>query len=669
MPETPPPAPAGPSGTVGPLRAAVRQVRGSLTAAVLLRSGHQAGEALVPVVVGVVVDRAVDGGSGRELAAWLAVLAADFLFLSLCFRYGSRATVAAAERSAHGIRVRLTDRMLAPDGTAGRGRMPGELMSVAVSDAQNVGRFTTSIVQAVACAVALVLGAVLLLRMSVTLGLLVLLGTPAVLVAVHLLGRPLERRGAAEQAAAARASGTAVDFVAGLRVLKGLRAEGPAYARYVDANRTSLRATIAAARFEALMDAAAVLLGGVLVTAVALVAGRLAVQGRISLGDLIACTGLCQFLLGPTQGLISVGPDFARARASAGRVRAVLDAAAPNVAGRDAALADGGPTARGAGGVPGASAVPDGSVPDGSARHMAERDAVPAGGGQAVVAPTASGAAGVPGTSVMPDGSAPNVAGRDVALADGDLAAADPASVPGTSWTDGSPTSSGGTPVFGGGPARALELRALTYGKLRGIELTVAAGEHVGLVVPDPSAVADLMACLNGEARPESGVVLLDGAAASDAGAAGLLVAPHHPFLFDGTILDNLDSGPEGSTRRPAADGLLPAAPDTRVGERGAFLSGGQRQRVALARALAADPPVLVLDEPTTAIDSVTEARIARTVTEERAGRTTLIVTTSPALLAACTRTVLIADGVVAASARHAELAAAEPAYRAAVFA
>ncbi|MEW2516822.1 ABC transporter transmembrane domain-containing protein [Actinacidiphila alni] len=666
MPETPPPAPAGPSGTVGPLRAAVRQVRGSLTAAVLLRSGHQAGEALVPVVVGVVVDRAVDGGSGRELAAWLAVLAADFLFLSLCFRYGSRATVAAAERSAHGIRVRLTDRMLAPDGTAGRGRMPGELMSVAVSDAQNVGRFTTSIVQAVACAVALVLGAVLLLRMSVTLGLLVLLGTPAVLVAVHLLGRPLERRGAAEQAAAARASGTAVDFVAGLRVLKGLRAEGPAYARYVDANRTSLRATIAAARFEALMDAAAVLLGGVLVTAVALVAGRLAVQGRISLGDLIACTGLCQFLLGPTQGLISVGPDFARARASADRVRAVLDAvapdgsvrdgSAPDVAGRDAAPADGGPTARGAGGVSGASVVPTGFVP--------------AGGGQAVVAPTASGAAGVPGASVMPDGSAPNVAGRDAAPVNGDLAAADPAGVPGASVVpDGGPTSSGSMPVFGGGPARALELRSLTYGKLRGIELTVAAGEHVGLVVPDPSAVADLMACLNGEARPESGAVLLDGAAAGDAGAAGLLVAPHHPFLFDGTILDNLGSGPEGSPRRPAADGLLPAAPDTRVGERGAFLSGGQRQRVALARALAADPPVLVLDEPTTAIDSVTEARIARTVTEERAGRTTLIVTTSPALLAACTRTVLIADGAVAASARHAELAAAEPAYRAAVFA
>ncbi|MFF7194369.1 ABC transporter transmembrane domain-containing protein [Streptomyces sp. NPDC008079] len=569
MPQTPPTAAVTPAADPGPLRAAALHVRGSLTAAVLLRSGHLAGEALVPVVVGVVIDRAVDGGSGRQLAAWLAVLAADFLALSLCFRFGSRATVAAAERSAHAVRVRLTDRMLAPDGTAVRDRMPGDLMSVAVSDAQNVGRFTTSVVQAIACVFALVLGAALLLRMSVTLGLLVLLGTPAVLVAVHLLGRPLERRGAAEQAAAARASGTAVDFVAGLRVLKGLRAEGPAYARYVEANRTSLRATISAARFEALMDAAAVLLGGVLVTAVALVGGRLALQGRISLGDLIACTGLCQFLLGPTQGLIAVGPDLARARASAGRVTAVLDTSS----------------------APGAPA-----------------------------------------------------AAKDAPVAD-------------------SPA----------GPRGALELRALTYGRLRGVELSVAAGEHVGLVVPDPAAVADLMACLRGQAEPESGAVLLDGTAATDLTGAAIrervLVAPHHPFLFDGTILDNLGSGPEGTLPRPAPDGLLPAAGDTRVGERGAFLSGGQRQRVALARALAADPPILVLDDPTTAIDSVTEARIARTVTDERAGRTTLIVTTSPALLAACARTVLITEGAVVASARHADLTAAEPAYRAAVFA
>lgn len=235
-----PPAPAGGLGAPPPgaapaagrpprsvLREAAAGVRRPLAAAMLLRSGHQVFEAFVPVLVGVVVDRAVDGGSATALGGWIAVLVADFLALSLCFRFGSRATVAAAEEAAHALRVRLSGRLLAPGHTAGRDRLPGELMSVAVSDTQQIGRFAAFAVQGVSAVVALALGAALLLRMSVPLGLLVLLGTPAVLVAMNRLGRPLERRGAAEQAAAARAAGTAVDYVAGLRVLKGLRAEAP----------------------------------------------------------------------------------------------------------------------------------------------------------------------------------------------------------------------------------------------------------------------------------------------------------------------------------------------------------------------------------------------------------------------------------------------------------
>src|SRR5437879_5669180 len=91
-----------------------------------------------------------------------------------------RATEPQPERAGHALRVRISGRLLAAGGTAGNDRLPGELMSVAVSDTQQVGRFTASIVQVVACLVALGLGAALLLRMSVPLGLLVVLGTPAV---------------------------------------------------------------------------------------------------------------------------------------------------------------------------------------------------------------------------------------------------------------------------------------------------------------------------------------------------------------------------------------------------------------------------------------------------------------------------------------------------------
>ena len=82
----------------------------------------------------------------------------------------------------------------------------------------------------------------------------------------------------------------------------------------------------------------------------------------------------------------------------------------------------------------------------------------------------------------------------------------------------------------------------------------------------------------------------------------------------------------------------LPEAERTPVGEGGRQLSGGQRQRVALARALATDAPVLVLHDPTTAVDSVTEQAVAERIRDSRTGQITVLLTRSPALLAAADR-------------------------------
>ena len=100
---------------------------------------------------------------------------------------------------------------------------------------------------------------------------------------------------------------------------------------------------------------------------------------------------------------------------------------------------------------------------------------------------------------------------------------------------------------------------------------------------------------------------------------------------------------------------------DHDVTERGASLSGGQRQRLTLARALLRRPPVLVLHEPTTAVDAVTESAVAQGISELRHGPrprtfTTLIVTCSPALLAVTDRVVFLDDGRVVATGSHAEL-------------
>ncbi|AKK11046.1 ABC transporter transmembrane domain-containing protein [Corynebacterium uterequi] len=116
-----------------------------------------------------------------------------------------------------------------------------------------------------------------------------------------------------------------------------------------------------------------------------------------------------------------------------------------------------------------------------------------------------------------------------------------------------------------------------------------------------------------------------------------VLVVPHTADLFDGTVAENIH--PDRPTARRAlhvaAAADIPGGLDKQVGESGSLLSGGQRQRVALARAVAADADILVLTDPTTAVDSVTEQRIVDNIVRHRGARPTVVVTSSPAWLAA----------------------------------
>jgi ABC-type multidrug transport system fused ATPase/permease subunit len=129
------------------------------------------------------------------------------------------------------------------------------------------------------------------------------------------------------------------------------------------------------------------------------------------------------------------------------------------------------------------------------------------------------------------------------------------------------------------------------------------------------------------------------------------MVSPHHAVLFSGSIRDNLEAvgaAPvlvDAALRAAACDDFA-ADLDRPVGEGGNRISGGQRQRAALARALASDAPVLVLHDPTTAVDAVTEHLIAGRLRGVRAERSTLLITSSPGLLGSCDRVVdLLAEG------------------------
>ncbi|MFC5802000.1 ABC transporter transmembrane domain-containing protein, partial [Streptomyces formicae] len=292
----------------------------------VLGMGHQTGEALVPVLIGLAVEQGVVERDATGLLLWLGVLAAVYVGLSFSFRYGARAGERASVTAAHQLRTALVGRVLAPEGGAEDGRLPGELATIATEDAKRVGAVTMALIVGIAAATGLAVSAVVLLRVSLPLGLLVLLGTPLLLWLGHLLSKPLERRSETEQERAARASGIAADLVAGLRVLKGIGAERAAVARYRRISQDSLSATLRAARAEAWQSGVVTMLTGAFLALVALVGGRLAARGDISLGELVSSVALALFLIGPLSEFSWVNAELAQGRASAARIAGVLGA-------------------------------------------------------------------------------------------------------------------------------------------------------------------------------------------------------------------------------------------------------------------------------------------------------------------------------------------------------
>jgi len=163
-----------------------------------------------------------------------------------------------------------------------------------------------------------------------------------------------------------------------------------------------------------------------------------------------------------------------------------------------------------------------------------------------------------------------------------------------------------------------------------------------------------------------------------------ILVGDNDARLFTGVLRAELD--PQASSVRAASDAeimaalaaasatdiidALPDGLDTVVAERGREFSGGQQQRLRLARALLADAPMLLLVEPTSAVDAHTEARIATRLgayRAERGARSTLVASTSPLVLAGADKVIYVEDGKVVAEGTHRELLHAEPRYRATV--
>ena len=569
-----------PPGTARALRSrTLRRHRGRVGFGVVLLSLHQACEALVPVAIGLTIDLAVSTGDFTALLWCVSGFALLFTVLASAYRFGARLTLGAVEREAHLLRLESARRVLHPRGERS-GLRSGEVLAVATSDAEQAASYARAWAVGIAQVTAITVTTVVLLSINVPLGVGVLLGVPLMLLLLRVPAARITRRTEAKQATAARATAMATDQVSGLRVLMGIGARHNAALRYRDVSDRALTASVGAAATNGLYKGLVTAAGAVFLACVAGTAGWMALQGHITIGELVIVVGLAQFLSEPVQALGMVGQMFAVARASAQRLVRLLNAP----------------------------------------------DAVTATGGRIL-----------PG--VLPD-------------------------VP-----------------------HAVELEGVTHRTLDGVDLTVAQGEFVGVLTTDPRDAEALVDVLAGRSEGAGGTVRVGGIPVTELDLTSLrgavLVEEHDSVLFEGTLHSNLHTDPtrvadESALRAAlaaaAAEELVTGHPDgldRPVTDRAANLSGGQRQRVALARALVADPPVLVLHDPTTAVDAVTEEAIAQGTAALRAERSplgaTLVIANSPALLARADRVVVLREGRVHALGTHTRLAEDDPHYREAV--
>ncbi len=197
---------------------------------------------------------------------------------------------------------------------------------------------------------------------------------------------------------------------------------------------------------------------------------------------------------------------------------------------------------------------------------------------------------------------------------------------------------------------------------LRSINLNIAAGEHVALIGANGSGKSTFVSLIPRLRVPSSGRVLIDGYDVQDLGVeevrAQVSVVFQDSVLFDGTLYENVQLGrPEASheeiVKAAVSSGVaafanrLPRGMETRVGERGSALSGGQRQRVAVARALLRRSPIVILDEPSSALDADAETLMSSEVLATLRQRTVLIITHRAQILRRVDRVILFEDGSV----------------------
>jgi ABC-type multidrug transport system fused ATPase/permease subunit len=518
-------------------------------------------QALLPWVLGRAVDEGIATGDSRALLAWAAALLGLGVVQAVAGTLRHRVAVSNWLQASFRM-IQVVAHHAALTGPAIRARLTtGEVVATVSNDALRAGGAFDITARLAGAIASYFVVAAILLATSKLLGLVVLLGVPVLVGSLSLVIRPLQERQREQREQVGQLTAVGADTVAGLRVLRGIGGERVFLDRYRRRSEDVRRAGVRVALPQSTLDSAQVLLPGIFIVIVTWLGARLAIQGRISPGELVAFYGYAAFLVIPLRVAAEAVDKVTRALVGAQRMLAILRIE-PLVGEADAPAAE---------------------------------------------------------------------------------------------------------------PRQAAVLADAQSG------LVVEPGMLTCVVTPsadEGSRIADRLGRF-----ADDGLVTLDGvpvaALALETVRRRVVVSETDPLLFSGPLRDELDPWGRASDEQlldaiavaNAEDVLdsLPEGLDGHMEERGRSFSGGQRQRLVLARALLADAEILVLVEPTSAVDAHTEARIARRLHDARRGRTTVVMTGSPLVLDQADRVVFIAEGRVAAMGTHRELLRSSPAYRFAV--
>ncbi len=476
----------------------------------------------------------------------------------------------------------------------------GEVLSVASSDSDEFGALTEITARASAQLVAYLVVAGIVLTTSLPLGLLIL-GAAPVLVGIALpLLRPLHRRQEVERSRNAELTSMATDIVGGLRILRGIGGERTFGRNYAAQSQRTRRAGVSAGIWQSGIEAIGVLFSGWFLVLLMWMGTREVQSGDLSIGQLVSFLGYGLFMIGPIQTFFEFAQKVTRALVSARRAIGIFEQEPPWI-----------------------EAAAPLELPESGALYDDQSGFAAAPGQLTVV------------VSAVPEDSA-QLADRLGRYLPADT---EPVAVIGE----------------GGLKGRAARL-----------ERAERLAERARISAEDQARAS----------RPwgvRLGSVDLGQVRLADV-RRRIVVSDTGSQLFGGTLQDAID--PHGRLSRAEAEqtlrvanaedvyDALPGGWQGVLDERGRGLSGGQRQRVVLARALATDAQVLVLVEPTSAVDAHTEARIAERVSSHRHGRTTVVATVSPLWLHHAQQVVLLVDGRVAVTGTHEQLLLDSPDYR-----